>query len=511
MSLRMQENPAGRSAPPQSLAEALQRISELEQALSSATAGTAGTAPIRPQQEGEPVAPESRAVQMLSAVAQAQKEYIAALDPRELFAGLLSNLLCLTSSEYGFIGEILHTPDGRPYLKTWAITNIAWNDETRRFYEENASKGLEFHNLQSLFGAVITSGQPLITNEPHSHPKRTGIPHGHPPLRAFMGLPFFFRDVLIGMVGVANRPGGYSDEVAQFLEPFLATCGGIINAYNTDRRRSEAEAALRESEARQRLLLAAMPDLMMRVSRDGRVLDYKAATQDLLGVEPARLTGRSLSEALPQVAEELMPKLRRAISEGAPLTEPLRLEPSPSLHGDPSARAGRSFEARILHSGPDEVLVIVSDITDRQHAEESARRSRLQEEIIRSQEALLSALSTPLIPISDEVVIMPIIGAVDARRSQQILDTLLTGVQAQRARVAILDITGVPMVDTMVAGALIAAARATRMLGAQVILTGIRAEVARALVQLGVDLGAIATRSSLQSGVAYAIRLTRGG
>jgi anti-anti-sigma regulatory factor len=130
----------------------------------------------------------------------------------------------------------------------------------------------------------------------------------------------------------------------------------------------------------------------------------------------------------------------------------------------------------------------------------------LQEEIIRSQEAALRELSTPLIPIADKVVVLPLIGTMDSKRAQQVIETLLDGISTLRARVAIIDITGVPVVDTQVANALIRAAQSVRLLGAEVVLTGIRPEVAQTLVGLGLDLQAIVTRGTLQSGIAFALR-----
>ena len=137
--------------------------------------------------------------------------------------------------------------------------------------------------------------------------------------------------------------------------------------------------------------------------------------------------------------------------------------------------------------------------------EEAVRQAVAQEEALRAQNAVLAELSTPLIPISDDVMVMPLIGAVDSRRAQQVMHALLEGTASRNARTVILDITGVPVVDTQVANALIGAARALRLLGAQVVLTGIRPEVAQTMVGLGVDLGSVTTRSSLQSGIAFAI------
>lgn len=145
----------------------------------------------------------------------------------------------------------------------------------------------------------------------------------------------------------------------------------------------------------------------------------------------------------------------------------------------------------------------------REREESQARQARLQQEIIDIQGRMLAEVSTPLLPISDEVVVLPLVGSVDADRAQKVLETLLEGITTYRAQTAILDITGVPIVDTHVANTLIGAARAVQLLGAEVLLTGIRPEVAQALVGLGVDLGAMRTLSSLQSGIAYAFQRRR--
>lgn len=100
---------------------------------------------------------------------------------------------------------------------------------------------------------------------------------------------------------------------------------------------------------------------------------------------------------------------------------------------------------------------------------------------------------------------MPLIGELDTRRVQHVMETLLDGIVAHQADFAILDITGVKVVDTQVAQALVQVAQAATLLGTRVILTGIAAEVAQSLVALGVDLGGITTRNNLQSGVAYVL------
>ncbi|MDZ8051678.1 MAG: ATP-binding protein [Aulosira sp. ZfuVER01] len=228
------------------------------------------------QQIKEALHQQEKSTKLLETITLAQSQFIVESNPRIAFNVLLDNLLLLTESEYGFIGEMHYTEigdidmtahmkvRGNPYLKTHAITNIAWNEETRAFYEENAPKGMEFHNLKTLFGAVIVTGEPVIANSPATDSRRGGIPDGHPPLNAFLGLPFYNNKQLVGMVGIANRPNGYDESVIAYLKPFLATCTNLIESHRNYKRRQQAETALRQS---QELLQQANEELEIRVEQ----------------------------------------------------------------------------------------------------------------------------------------------------------------------------------------------------------------------------------------------------
>jgi PAS domain S-box-containing protein len=247
------------------------------------------------QQLQRPVRERERTGELLQAIGRAQSQFIGNVSLEPLFGRLLSDLLSLTDSEYGFIGEILHTDTGDPYLKTHAITNIAWNDETRDLYRRQAPN-LEFYNLKTLFGAVMTTGQPVIANDPATDSRRGGLPPGHAPLRAFLGLPFHGGGELVGMVGVANRPGGYNEELIEYLQPLLATCGQLIGAHRSDQLRLRMEELLRtrERELSDFVQNAIVP--MHWVGPDGRILWANQAELDLLGFSKEEYFGRHISE-----------------------------------------------------------------------------------------------------------------------------------------------------------------------------------------------------------------------
>jgi rsbT co-antagonist protein RsbR len=149
----------------------------------------------------------------------------------------------------------------------------------------------------------------------------------------------------------------------------------------------------------------------------------------------------------------------------------------------------------------------IEDISDRIQIEANRRKAIYQEELIRAQEAALEELSTPLMPIGDRLLVMPLIGAIDQARAERIVTTLLAGVQRQRALTTIIDVTGVTVMDTYVASALTSAAQSARLIGCRVLLTGIGPEVAQILVSLGVDLNGIATFATLQQAVAASLHV----
>jgi ABC-type sugar transport system substrate-binding protein/anti-anti-sigma regulatory factor len=138
--------------------------------------------------------------------------------------------------------------------------------------------------------------------------------------------------------------------------------------------------------------------------------------------------------------------------------------------------------------------------------ESNRAQRRMSEETIIAQRSMIRELSTPVIPITDAILVMPLVGAIDTLRAQQILEALLDAIVDRNARALIIDITGIAVVDTGVAHYILQAAQAIRLLGAQVILVGISPEVAQTMVGLGINFGEIITRATLQDGFAYAQR-----
>ncbi|TAK10333.1 MAG: STAS domain-containing protein [Candidatus Manganitrophaceae bacterium] len=132
-----------------------------------------------------------------------------------------------------------------------------------------------------------------------------------------------------------------------------------------------------------------------------------------------------------------------------------------------------------------------------------------REEVIARQQLDMAELSTPVVKIWDGILALPLIGTLDSQRTMIVMEKLLQKIVDTAATVAILDITGVPTVDTLVANHIMKTVAATRLLGAEVIITGVSPAIAQTIVHLGVDLSGIMTRATMAEGLKLAIRMTK--
>jgi rsbT co-antagonist protein RsbR len=136
---------------------------------------------------------------------------------------------------------------------------------------------------------------------------------------------------------------------------------------------------------------------------------------------------------------------------------------------------------------------------------EVAQRERLQQEVIEAQRTALQELSTPIIPVMERIIVMPLVGSIDSMRARDITRALLVGIRQHRAKVVIMDITGVAVVDSGVADHLNKTIQAARLKGARTIVTGISDAVAETIVDLGIDWGGVETLGDLQTGLITAL------
>jgi PAS domain S-box-containing protein len=231
---------------------------------------------------------------MLGAIAATQANVLSGKAGSQPFDELLETYLVVTGSEYGFIGAVHIDENSQPYLLTHAITNIAWDATTKAFFDAHVDSGLEFRNLDTLFGAVMRTGEVLLTNDPAAHPASGGLPEGHPPMTAFLGLPLHADGNVVGMVGLANRPDGYDQDLVDKIVPMTNTAVSLLQ-YNTTQTALEG-ARFREARVSDELtqLIDTANAPMFGVDASLKVTEWNQMSAKITGYEKDEVLGRDL-------------------------------------------------------------------------------------------------------------------------------------------------------------------------------------------------------------------------
>ena len=322
---------------------------------------------------------------MIEAVRLAQSVYIEADDKRDAFEGLLQAFLSVTGSAFGFVGEVLYNDDGVPYLRTSAVTNIAWDEASRLMYASQAQAGMAFRNLHTLFGHAMVTGQPVIANEPATDPRAGGLPGGHPLLEAFMGVPLAVGDRLVAMVGLANQPGGYSEEDIEFLQPLLGAVRQLVMAWrgHMERRRTREQlevtsALLTEKSLDLQATLETIEQGLCRVDAENRVTAYNRRLLELLDLPEALLQGQPTLDQVLRFQTE-----RGDFGPGLAWVDPIAH--SHIVHGTQvpppekywrKTRDGRTLEMRSRPLADGGMVRTFTDVSSYMQAQEALREQR---------------------------------------------------------------------------------------------------------------------------------------
>ena len=300
---------------------------------------------------------------------------------------------------------------------------------------------------------------------------------------------------------MSSHPAGPSTETE--TETKTEADAGALSASDANAVIAELRAELATQRARYDTLTSVIdnsPSIIFTKDVEGRYMLVNKRASTYFGMPMEDIIGkRDDTFFSPEVTEVILAKDREIMAGGRAVT----FEEEVMTNGSSVITLTVKFPIHDERGQLSGICGVATDITAQRRSE--AQRVALQEKMIEAQRATLDELSTPLIPIAAGVLAMPIVGSIDTLRAEQILETLLEGIVEHRAHTAILDITGVRVVDAQVASGLLGAARAVRLLGARVLLTGIRPEVARILVGLDADLTGVVTLGTLESGIAYAL------
>ncbi|MBF0620472.1 MAG: EAL domain-containing protein [Magnetococcales bacterium] len=181
---------------------------------------------------------------LLSAIHQAQSQYIRSTNPHQVFDQLLNEMLSLTNSEFGLIGETIVGTGQKIKLNMLAITDVSRDSLSRSLFQMHEQSGQTFTQLDTLIETTLQTDQPFILNDATNG---THADEDHPPINAFLGLPISQADEVIGLLGFANRPEGYNTPLIDLLKPLITTMANIIHANKYEIQRNELTTALENS------------------------------------------------------------------------------------------------------------------------------------------------------------------------------------------------------------------------------------------------------------------------
>jgi rsbT co-antagonist protein RsbR len=262
------------------------------------------------------------------------------------------------------------------------------------------------------------------------------------------------------------------------------------------------EQTVTERTAELNRLLNSMSDAVVATTPDGIIRSWNPAAQRIFGWTAEEAQGESVVILFP--TEETFLTLRDEVVQLAMAGTPQQTEVV-AIRKDKAERVVRISFSAIFdeQNNPTGIVTLVADITEQKEME--AEQERLQKEVITAQQQVIQDLSTPVIPVMQGIIVMPLVGNIDSMRAQDVTRSLLAGITQHRARIVIIDVTGVSLMDTGIINRLNKTIQAAQLKGAQTIITGISDAVAESIVDLGIDWSGITTLSNLQMGLVKAL------
>ncbi len=274
---------------------------------------------------------------------------------------------------------------------------------------------------------------------------------------------------------------------------------GVLGTFQDITERQQMEEEFWQEKAFSDAIINSLPGVFYVYNQQGKLIRWNDALEQVTGYASEEIT--QLSSALDLIAEDeretVMKRIEQVLTTGEANVEAHIL----TKNGEaiPHFLTG----LRLVRDGEVYGVGVGLDITERKQADQE--RIELQQEVIEAQRRAIQELSTPVIPIMDRIIVMPMVGSIDSMRARDITRSLLEGIGKHRAKIVILDVTGVSLMDTGIVNHLNKTIQAARLKGAQTIITGISDAVAESIVDLGIDWSGITTLSDLQTGLLVAL------
>ncbi len=276
--------------------------------------------------------------------------------------------------------------------------------------------------------------------------------------------------------------------------------GQFATIFDDITEQKQAEAALRENQTLLQGIMDNLPVDVLVKDLEGRHVLVNKHALNTSGFTLEQVLGKTDADLFPpEFAKEMQAEEARLIDTGKPVAREIVVPmPQGELHQYLVRFPIYDDDGNLYATGS-----VTTDISQLKQAEQE--RDRLQQEVIEAQREALQELSAPAIPVMDRILVMPLVGNIDTMRARDIMRVLLQGISDHRAQIVILDVTGVPIMDTGIVNHINKTIQAARLKGAHAIVTGISDAVAEAVVDLGIDWSDVQTLRDLQTGLRVAL------
>lgn len=332
--------------------------------------------------------------QISKIISQAQTLFIAENDDKNTFEQLLSDTVSIAKSQFGFIAETLYSDEKAPYLNMLAMTHVTWDKNSEEAYQQVKTQGMKLTNLNTLFGAALTTGKPIISNMPATDMRAGGTPKGHPVLTAFIGIPIFNQSQQVAMLGLANKIDGYKDADIETLKPITQLIAQFMIAMGHRRQHLIDEENIKRHAKHTQAILDGAFDGIITINKQGIITSFNHAAEVIFGYRAEQIIGSDLLQLMPRhnrdanAERNSIKNLKDSLGVGQELIG-LR-------------KNGKEFEMELALSaieeeGESSYVGVIRDISDRKHTD------KLKNEFIAT---VSHELRTPLTSISASLAII---------------------------------------------------------------------------------------------------------
>lgn len=330
-------------------------------------------------------------------VSDAQSRFIADGSDRNTFEALLNDVVAFSESKMGFIAEVFYDESQSPYLSMLALSDVAWDKKSKAAHADLHTKGMQQTNLNTLFGAALTSSRPIISNTPAQDMRAGGIPNGHPALSSFMGVPIFNGMQMIGMLALANNAAGYEEKNIDSLKPILNLIAQFILATRHNRQHQQDAEQIQRQVKRTQAILDEAFDAIISIDCDGNISGFNHSAEIIFGYHADQIMGKNFNYLIAE---------NQRIHNGNFIEQYLIAKGKKMLGVDRELlglrRNGKEFPielaiSEVIDEGQPTYICMVRDISERQHTE------KLKHDFIAT---ISHELRTPLTSVSASLALI---------------------------------------------------------------------------------------------------------